>query len=473
MKKNLFLSWALACTTVVCAQQSDPVLMTINNKNVTRSEFEYIYNKNRSVSGSEQLSLADYAKLFINFKLKVAEAESLGLDTTRAFHNEFMGYRQQVAAGYLSDATADEAYAHQQYDSLQSTGEWQQVRVAHIFKILPQNSTQETKTRLQHTVDSIYTALQGGASFVELAKLNSDDRPSASQGGALPWIGRRQAIPEFEKVAFELQPNTYSKPFESANGFHLIFKYEEQQLPYDKVRDQILSLRARKGMMSKGQEAKIAELRKEYELSSDMTDPQVLAYEDQRLEKKYPEFAHLMQEYRDGILLFEISKTQVWDKAAEDVEGLAKFFSSHKANYKWDELHYKGAVIHARDEVTLAKAKALLKETPQTEWSEKIAHTFNTKDSVAVRAQIGLFVKGTNKFVDAEIFNAAKPESIKNFPCSAVCGQRLKAPEAYTDVRGKVTGDYQNYLENQWINQLKKKYKVEIKEDVLKTINQH
>jgi len=447
--------------------------MTINNKNVTRSEFEYIYNKNRSVSGSEQLSLADYAKLFVNFKLKVAEAESLGLDTTRAFRNEFMGYRQQVAASYLSDAAADEAYARQQYDSLQAQGEWQQVHVAHIFKLLPQNATQETKDRLQHTIDSIYTALQAGTSFSELAKANSDDRSTASQGGMLPWIGHRQAIPEFEKVAFDLQPNTYSKPFESANGFHLIFKYEQQELPYEKVRDQILSMRARKGLMSKGQEAKIAELRDEYKLSSDMTDSQVLAYEDQRLEEKYPEFAHLMQEYRDGILLFDISKMQVWDKATEDTEGLANFFSSHKANYKWDELHFKGAVIHARDEATLVKAKELLKRIPQTEWSENIAKTFNTKDSVAVRAQIGLFVKGTNKFVDAEIFKGTKSASMKNFPCYAVCGEKLKAPEVYTDVRGKVIGDYQNYLESQWIEQLKKKYSIKIKEDVLETVNHH
>ena len=474
MRKNLFLSCMMACGVVVFAQQNDPVLMTIDNKPVTRSEFEYIYNKNRSVNTGEQLSLDDYVGLFINFKLKVAEAQSLGLDTTRAFQNEFEGYRQQVAAGYLTDTDADEAYAHQQYDSLAQCGEWTRVRVAHIFKYLPQNAPEVMKERLQVTMDSIYNALQNGASFAELAKKCSDDRNSSAEGGMLPWISRRQAIPEFEKVAFELAPNTYSRPFTSFNGFHLVMKYNQEEAPFEKVKDAILSMRVRQGLMSKGQEVLVAKLRNEYGLDSNYSDQQVLEYEDKRLEVKYPDFAHLMQEYKDGILLFEISKEQVWDRAGEDTVGLATYFAAHKRKYDWDAPHFKGVVVHSRDKATMKKAKQMLKKSEYPEWGEILQKSFNTKDSIAVRAQIGLFVKGTNKYVDAKYFKGEAAEPIKDFPFILIYGKMLKkSPEVYTDVKGQVIADYQNFLEAQWIDQLKKKYTVIINQDVLKTVNNH
>ncbi|RME11151.1 MAG: peptidyl-prolyl cis-trans isomerase, partial [Bacteroidetes bacterium] len=73
------------------------------------------------------------------------------------------------------------------------------------------------------------------------------------------------------------------------------------------------------------------------ELYKDFTDEQALRYEERHLEEKYPEFKSLMREYEEGVLLFEVTKQEVWDKAAQDTTGLEAFFEKHKDNYKWDE----------------------------------------------------------------------------------------------------------------------------------------
>ena len=120
MKRNLVL--LLTCLFGLSAfAQEDPVLMRINGKDITRSEFEYIYNKNNSLNELEAKSLNEYVDLFINFKLKVAAAEAAGIDTTRAFREELNGYRRQLAKSYLTDEEADEAYARQFYDKIRST----------------------------------------------------------------------------------------------------------------------------------------------------------------------------------------------------------------------------------------------------------------------------------------------------------------------------------------------------------------
>ena len=92
------LTIILLCLGWTVFAQQDPVLMRINGKDILRSEFEYIYNKNNALSGIEQKTLNEYVDLFVNFKLKVAAAEAIGLDTTRAFREELEGYRRQLAA---------------------------------------------------------------------------------------------------------------------------------------------------------------------------------------------------------------------------------------------------------------------------------------------------------------------------------------------------------------------------------------
>src|SRR5687767_15014926 len=82
----------------------DPVLLTIDGKPVTKSEFEAVYFKNNpNKTVTDPKAVEDYLDLFINFKLKVKEAEAMGLDTLSTFKNELAGYRKQLAAPYLTD----------------------------------------------------------------------------------------------------------------------------------------------------------------------------------------------------------------------------------------------------------------------------------------------------------------------------------------------------------------------------------
>ncbi|MDE6173687.1 MAG: peptidylprolyl isomerase, partial [Bacteroides sp.] len=149
---------------MVCwaSAQQDPVLMRINGKDVLRSEFEYIYNKNNSLAGVEQKTLQEYVDLFVNFKLKVAAAEAAGMDTTRAFREELEGYRRQLAKSYLTDENVSEAAARKVYDKMKAGHRAGQVLVSHIFKYLPQTVTAHALRSAEHQMDSIYAVLQSG-----------------------------------------------------------------------------------------------------------------------------------------------------------------------------------------------------------------------------------------------------------------------------------------------------------------------
>jgi peptidyl-prolyl cis-trans isomerase SurA len=215
---------------------------------------------------------------------------------------------------------------------------------------------------------------------------------------------------------------------------------------------------------AKSRQGSAEKLLKEYTLNS------VLDYEDSRLEQKYPEFGHLMQEYRDGILLFDVSNRRVWDKASKDESGLATFFEENKANYKWTSPRFKGVIVHCKDKKTAKAVKKLTKKNPEEDWVNVIRKTLNNDSVSVVKVEKGLFAKGDNKYVDKEKFKGDNVEPLKDYPVTIVIGKMLKnGPESYKDVRGPVTADYQNYLEADWIKELKGKYKVEINQQILKT----
>ena len=203
-------------------------------------------------------------------------------------------------------------------------------------------------------------------------------------------------------------------------------------------------------------------------------EKEILAYEDSQLEKKYEDFRFLMQEYHDGILLFEVSNNEVWEKASKDTEGLAKYFNNNKADYKWEKPHYKGRLIMCKDKETFKAAKAIVKKSHNDSIDKYLRTRLN--DSIQhVKIEKNIFVQGDNKQVDKLAFKSKSVvEDDKDYPFVFVSGKMLKTlPEDYTDVRGLVTADYQEYLEKEWIAKLRTKFTVEIDKKILETVKKN
>ncbi len=200
---------------------------------------------------------------------------------------------------------------------------------------------------------------------------------------------------------------------------------------------------------------------------------ELLAYEDSQLENKHTDFRLLMNEYHDGILLFEVSNEEVWEKASKDTEGLASFFKRNQSKYNvWKEPHFKGFIIQCDNKEILDQAKAIAASQP-TDSIDK--HLRQLNDSVVhVKVNRGLYVKGDNKLVDHYHFRTTEEFKIdEKFPYTFVHGNEINKPEEYTDVRGLVTADYQEYLEKEWINYLRNKYPFKVNQKVLNKIRKN
>ncbi|MEG2820038.1 MAG: hypothetical protein RR868_04730, partial [Muribaculaceae bacterium] len=118
MRNRIFLGAIVAVTFFSWAgNSSDAVLMKINNKDVTKGEFEYLYNKNNQQQIEKQ-SLDKYLDMFVIYKLKVADAQAAGIDTTTAFIKEFNGYCNELTQPYLEDKSVENRLAMEAYDRM-------------------------------------------------------------------------------------------------------------------------------------------------------------------------------------------------------------------------------------------------------------------------------------------------------------------------------------------------------------------
>lgn len=472
MKRPFAILAALAIGMGLWAQQeTDAVVMTVAGKDVTRAEFEYSFNKNNNEQTIDRKALDEYVPLFVDFKLKVAEAEAQKLDTLSSFINEFKGYRRQQAEEYLVDTAWIEEQARMVYDNtVANIGPAGLVLTSHILLMLPQNADEATQKAAMTRMDSIYNALLNGADFAELATKYSQDPGSARQGGKLDWFYAKQILKEYADVAYSLQVGELSKPFFSPAGVHVMKLHDKKQFePYEYHRESILRFLEQRGVRQRAVEAKIEALYKEY--GGKVKREDVLAYEEEQLAKKYPEFRHLMQEYHDGLLLFEVSNREVWDKAANDQEGLEKYFKKNKKKYAWDSPRFKGAVVHCKTPELATQVKKAMKKMPEEQWRNYILKEVNQDSLKLAYMQIGLFKQGTNVYVDSLVFKQGGAKPMADYPYAVLVGKKQKKyPGSYKDVRGPLTADYQKVLEQKWIETLRAKYPVTIYWEEIKKI---
>ena len=463
----------LLCGNIVFAQVDDPVVMKINGQPVSRSEFEYSFNKNNSEGVIDKKSVDEYVDLFVNYKLKVEAAKEARLDTLKSFLNEFAGYRdQQIRPAMITDADI-EAEARRIYEETRSRidGNGGMTKPAHILVMVKQKADEAQQKAAKERIDSIYNALQNGADFAEMAKKCSDDKGTAANGGELQWIAKGMTLKEFEDAAWALEKGQMSKPVLSPAGWHIILlKDKGNFFDYDSQRADIVRYIEQRGLREKIIDNKLDSIGK----AQNTTAEKVLEAKRLELEANDSDLRNLIKEYYDGLLLYEISNRTVWEKAAADEAGLVAYFKKNKKNYKWDAPRFKGIAYHVKDQADVKAVKDAVKGLPFDQWADKLRKTFNNDSILRIRVEKGIFKQGDNALVDREVFGVDTiAKGLKDYPIDAVYGQKLKAPKEMTDVKAQVLADYQDALEKEWVEGLRRKYAVEIDEEVLKTVNKH
>ena len=346
---------------------------------------------------------------------------------------------------------------------------FEEVHAAHIMKMTPRGG-EATAGQAKKDIDSLYQVVLAGADFAEVASANSDDKGSAMRGGDLGWFGRGMMVQPFEDITFSMQPGEMSEPFATRFGWHFVKLYEKRGIqPLDSVRNQLLMQVKRDVRYQEADKSFIKKTRAEYNLPAEMSDEEVKAYADAHLEEKYADLRNLVREYHDGILLFDVSLREVWDKANKDTEGLAAYFKAHKKAYTWDEPRYKGYMIYAKNEAAAKAAKQIIKSANADSIMSYIDQRINVDSVQYVKVEQGLWTAGKNAAVDKYGFKnkTAEYTASEEFPVVVPVGKVLKAPQEYTDVRSQVTTDYQDYLEEQWIATLREKYPVVVNKEAL------
>ena len=542
--------------------RSNEIALTIDGDPVTFQEIMSLYKKNSNKNGTiDKNSFEEYMNLYINFRLKVHEAEHLKMDTSKAFKNELNAYREKLSKPFLSDSTVTEGLLHEAYnrmlfdirashilikvdkdaspaDTMAAYNKISELRnrilkggdfgkiaqelsddpsarnrdaipnkspfrpgnkgdlgyftvfdmvypfengaynteigkvskpihtdfgyhiikvtekhpavgtieVAQIYVALAPDAGSATVTEKREIINNIYQKIINGMTFEDACRQFSEDKGSASSGGKLSKFTSNRIVPEFIEAIYNMPIGQVSAPIRTTYGYHIIkLLSTEKPGTFDQEKDKLKERLAKDGRSKKSEYAIILKIKKETnftenrnnlisfmsKLDNSLIDGQFntiplhlfknelfrfdstiytegefaiyisknqakqenitlekyanklydgfvtescLAYEDSQLEVKYPEFASLMKEYRDGILLFDITDQKVWTKAVKDEIGLKEFYNKNRSNY----------------------------------------------------------------------------------------GQK-----SFEESKDLVTSDYQNFLENIWINELKMKYKVIIFDDVL------
>ena len=462
----------LLCSLAVSAQVNDPVIMTVGGKPVLRSEFEYSYNKNNTDGVIDRKTVEEYVELFVNYKLKVAAALEEHFDTLTSFNKEYQEYRDQQIRPTLIDDADIEAEARKIYQSTKDRiGPDGLVEPAHILLRLAQQADAQTQSKVKQRADSIYNALLAGADFAEMARKYSEDPGSAQRGGSIGQISRGQTLKEFEDATFALKDGEMSKPVLSSVGYHIIKMIKHADFPpFDSLREDIRNFIEARGLREAVINEKIEALAKQ----GNTTPANLMNQRADSLAAIDQDTKYLFQEYHDGLLLYEISNREVWDKASKDEEGLKAFFKKNKKKYKWDSPRFKGIAYYAKDNKDIAAVKKSLKGVSFDKWAEVLRSTFNSDSVLKIRVEKGLFKKGDNVLVDKYEFDVDTiPAEKKDYPYCATYGKMLKAPKEMSDVRSQVTSDYQDAMEKKWLQGLRKKFPVVVNKDVVATVNKH
>ena len=647
MKSYILIFFTLFLFGFLQAQQ-DPVLFTVDGKEVLVSEFDYIYSKtNGDTATYSRASLSEYLELYKKFKLKVAAAREMKLDTIPALQRELAGYRRQLADSYLTDKEVTARLVKEAYDRSQTDLGISHIMIAVGEKAAPEDTlrryqkaltavaelragkdfsemvkkysddqmskerggslgylvapfpngfyalenaayntpkgsfagplrtkmgyhiikvTDKRKARgemeLAHILlrvdpkkpnsdimakgkcDSLHQVLIQGGDFGVLARKFSQDKATAPKDGYIGFIGINRYEKGFEDEAFALKKDgQLSKPIRSSVGYHILKRISwKGDEPYNMAKRRLQPKIQKDARFTLAKEAMIERIKEEgnYKESSGVLEnwltglddsfltfkwkpttpanPAVLAYfgndlqrslndferfcqknsrqrirqagkadpkevgkdlfkqftnqmcldyEESMLEEKYPDFKALMREYEEGILLFEATKIQVWDRASQDTTGLKKFYTANNDKYKWD---YRANVTSVSVHPGFQRMLKKIRKVARKKGAKAAMTKFNKEGNTIIALQSKLIEKGRDELLDKMEWEVGKVSETDVDPKTKhnrfyVIEEVIPpTPKTLDESRGYVIADYQDQLEKQWILELMSKFPIVVNE---------
>ena len=402
------------------------------------------------------------------------------------------------------------------------------MQAAHILIL---DTESEPNPDAKQQIDEVYAKLQAGEPFAAAAMKYSEDPTTAKQGGRLAPFGINQMLPDFEDAAFSLTDDgTYSAPFKTKLGWHIVQRVGRNPLPGRQEAERQLAQKIRRDERSNAsQKAYVDRLKREYRFDlneknlekllvalekgkgvskaaklqlatyngaeavtgtavlaklkkdSEPTVAQNVAYArfqevvtelmlaeaERQLPVVNAEFRYLAQEYREGILVFELTREKVWDKAAMDTLGLKSFFADHRANYQWPE-RITGSVLSGTDAKSLKKAADLARQGVPVAKIQKVLNVKSEVVSVTDAEKLALGTEGKNAR-QAMLGQFTGPDKVKGaFEQNGtwfvlIASERIPAgPKELSECRGQVIADYQKHLESEWMKELATQFPLEM-----------
>ena len=240
----LLLVLVSACNTTKPTNTKNTSLFAVGDKSISSEEFEYVYSKNNLKKDSvvDEKDIREYLDLYVNFKLKVREAKSLGLDQKENFITELEGYRKQLAKPYLMESKVTNQLVEEAYERMKS-----EVNASHILLKLDQNALAEDTLKVYNEIIELRNKALNGESFGTLAKEHSQDPSARSNGGNLGYFSAMQMVFPFENAAYTTAKGDISMPVRTQFGYHIL-QVHDKRASRGQIKLAHIMLRATEGM---------------------------------------------------------------------------------------------------------------------------------------------------------------------------------------------------------------------------------
>jgi peptidyl-prolyl cis-trans isomerase SurA len=205
------------------------------------------------------------------------------------------------------------------------------------------------------------------------------------------------------------------------------------------------------------------------ELYNKFLDEQLIIYYDENLEVDNQDFANVMEEYRDGLLLFDLMEKEIWERAKTDTLGLKNFYEAHKSEHMWKK-RVEVTVASSTKMDMIKKAQSLMKKGTEP---QAIKDKINVGNVVNVMTNSGIFEEGSGALPKTMKYNLGVSEIFKEGEYYFVTDVKKIIPEgvkSLEECKGKIVNDYQQNLEQGWVDDLKKEFTVKVNTDVFDKI---